>query len=168
MSEARLAVVETHVEYMREAIDDIRATQLEIRDQQLKAMAADQARRSVVVKIASVTGTGFGLVGSAIGWAISHGKLPIALALAAAMGLHAPDAVAQLAPQPDAAFLKGWVLQIKACPVKGMCKMRRASMGAQAACELAEHTIRESLPLMPPGLTVDLDCYPERGDMTRS
>jgi hypothetical protein len=157
--EARLAVVETHVQYMRQAVDEIRATQLEIRDQQLKAAAADQARKSVVVKIASVCGTGFGLVGSGVGWLLSNGKLPLAIAL---LFLASPVA-AQRAPQADELAVRAWVLKIKACPQgKGMCKMRRAPVGSQAACEISERSIREALPLMPPGLNVTLECLVER------
>jgi hypothetical protein len=160
--EARLAVVETHVEYMRAAVDEIRATQLEIRDAQLKAAAADHARKSLVVKIASVCGTGFGLVGSGVGWLVSHGKIPLALALL----LYAAPVSAQRAPQLGEPAVRAWVLKIKACPQgKGMCKMPKPwPVGSQAACEIAERSIREALPLMPPGLNVTLECLVVRDE----
>ena len=159
MSEARLAVVETHVEYMREAIDEIRATQLEIRDQQLKAAAADQARKSVVVKIASVTGTAMGLVGSGLGWALSHGKLP--LAIAAVMLLSA-----QPVPAEEQAPVVGWYMKIKACPAhgrKGICKWRKATMPGQFACEAKQQAILDQLP---PGAVVEIECLVIRDETT--
>ena len=158
MSEARLAVVETHVEYMREAIDEIRATQLEIRDQQLKAAAADHARKSVVVKIASVTGTAMGLVGSAAGWAISHGKLPLAIAMFVLLS-------AQPAPAEEQAPVVGWYMKIKACPAhgqEGVCKWRKDAM-PQFACESRRTTI---FALLPPDAVVEIECLIERDETT--
>ena len=160
MSEARLAVVETHVEYMREAIDEIRATQLEIRDQQLKAAAADQARKSVVVRIASVTGTAMGLVGSAAGWAISHGKLPLAIAMFVLLAAQPVPAEEQAPP------VVGWYMKIKVCPAhgrKGICKWGKATMPGQLACEAKQ---RASLDLLPPGAVVEIECLVIRDETT--
>src|SRR5215213_1388422 len=139
---------------MREAIDEIRATQLEIRDQQLKAAAADQARKSVVVKIASVTGTAMGLVGSAAGWAISHGKLPLAIAMFVLLAAPAP--AEELAPAV------GWYMKVKTCPKKGICKWRKAAM-PQFACEGRRTTI---FALLPPDAVVEIECLIERDETT--
>jgi hypothetical protein len=163
--QARLAVVETHVEYLREAVDQIRATQLEIRDQQLAANAAEKARQAMVVKIASVTGTGFGLVGSAIGWLISHGKLPVGT-LALFLLLGPPPALAQRVPQPGEPTAARWVLLVRACPPHGRCKERRAYQASQAGCETVQHRLLDRVPLMQPRirLTVSANCLVERDD----
>ena len=168
MSEARLAVVETHVEYMREAIDEIRATQLEIRDQQLKAAAADQARKSVVVKIASVTGTAFGLVGSAVGWALSHGKLPLAIAAYGVL-LYSAPAVAQRVQQPDDPMAYRWYAEIRVCS-GGLCRTVNRLQDSAAACEVITKALHERVPLMTPGtpFTVDTRCLIDRSDQQPS
>jgi len=168
VSEARLAVVETHVEYMREAIDEIRATQLEIRDQQLKAAAADQARKSVVVKIASVTGTAFGLVGSAVGWALSHGKLPLAIAAYGVL-LYSAPAVAQRVQQPDDPMAYRWYAEIKVCSA-GRCRTVNRLQDGAAACEVTTRALHERVPLMTPRtpFTVDTRCLVDRSDLQPS
>jgi len=168
VSEARLAVVETHVEYMREAIDEIRATQLEIRDQQLRSVAADQARKSVVVRIASVTGTAMGLVGSAVGWAISHGKIPLAL-VAYGVLLYSAPALAQSVPQPGDPLAFRWYAEVKVCSAS-KCRTVNRLQGGAAACELATRALHERVPLMRPTapFTVDTRCLMDRDDLQPS
>ena len=166
--EARLAVVETHVEYMRDAIDEIRATQLEIRDQQLRSVAADQARKSVVVRIASVTGTAMGLVGSVVGWAISHGKLPLVIAAYGVL-LYSAPAVAQSVQQPGDPLAHRWYAEIKVCS-GGRCRIVNRLQGGAAACEVATRALHDRVPLMQPStpFTVDTRCLMDRDDLQPS
>jgi len=166
--EARLAVVETHVAYMRAAIDEMRATQLEIRDAQITGAAADQARKSMVVRIASVTGTAMGLVGSAVGWAISHGKLPLAL-VAYGVLLYSAPAVAQRVPQSGDPLAFRWYAEVKVCAA-GKCRTVNRLQGGAAACEVATRALHARVPLMRPEtpFTVDTRCLMDRDDLQPS
>ena len=164
MSEARLAVVETHVEYLRAAVDEIRATQLEIRDAQITGAAADQARKGMVVRIASVTGTAMGLVGSAVGWAISHGKLPLVVAAYGVL-LYSAPAVAQRVQQPGEQMAYRWYAEIKVCSA-GKCRTVNRLQGGAAACEVATRALHARVPLMQPEIpfTIDTRCLMDRDD----
>jgi uncharacterized membrane protein len=168
VSEARLAVVETHVEYLREAVDEIRATQLEIRDAQIIGAAADKARKSTVVRIASVTGTAMGLVGSVVGWAVSHGKLPLAIAAYGVL-LYSAPAVAQRVQQPDDPMAFRWYAEIKVCS-RGRCHTVNRLQDGAAACEVATRALHERVPLMRPQtpFTVDTRCLMDRSDLLPS
>src|SRR5215216_5277486 len=156
--EERLARLEVHMEYVHPTIREMRATQLEIRDTQIADKAASGARNKMLVRVGSVMATAGGVVGSLVGWMISHGWVKLPLAFAAVLMLPT-TARAQLAPQPTDLPVVEWAMLIKICAGEA-CKEHRREVASQSACEVLRAILLLRVPLMEttPPLKVSAEC----------